>query len=94
VQLYRQGAHTTAEIAALFGVARSTVYQAVERAAAPPRRWGDGWCALSKPLAATKRGRFLLSTALRASGCGMVQDGVTVCRQMVKASAISGGEYR
>ena len=32
VELYRAGEHTTAELAALFGVARSTVYRAVERA--------------------------------------------------------------
>ncbi len=32
VELYRSGEHTTAELAALFGVARSTVYRAVERA--------------------------------------------------------------
>jgi excisionase family DNA binding protein len=28
----REGTHTTAEIAELFGVARSTVYRAIERA--------------------------------------------------------------
>ncbi|BEH02745.1 recombinase family protein [Brooklawnia propionicigenes] len=32
VDLYRSGGHTTAELAELFGVARSTVYRAVERA--------------------------------------------------------------
>ena len=32
VNLHRQGAHTTAEIAELFGVARSTVYRAIQRA--------------------------------------------------------------
>lgn len=32
VELYRAGEHTTAELAALFGVARSTVYRAVGRA--------------------------------------------------------------
>jgi len=32
VQLHRTGAHTTSEIAELFGVARSTVYRAVQRA--------------------------------------------------------------
>ena len=32
VELYRSGEHTTAELAELFGVARSTVYRAVERA--------------------------------------------------------------
>jgi DNA invertase Pin-like site-specific DNA recombinase len=32
VHLHRQGAHTTAEIAELFGVARSTVYRAIQRA--------------------------------------------------------------
>ncbi|UKA64925.1 recombinase family protein [Arthrobacter sp. FW306-04-A] len=33
VSLHRKGAHTTSEIAELFGVARSTVYRAVHRAA-------------------------------------------------------------
>ena len=32
VNLHREGAHTTAEIAELFGVARSTVYRAIQRA--------------------------------------------------------------
>ena len=32
VKLHRQGAHTTSEIAELFGVARSTVYRAIHRA--------------------------------------------------------------
>ncbi|MGK4188315.1 recombinase family protein [Rothia koreensis] len=32
VSLYRGGEHTTAEIAELFGVARSTVYRAIQRA--------------------------------------------------------------
>jgi DNA invertase Pin-like site-specific DNA recombinase len=32
VQLHRTGAHTTSEIAELFGVARSTVYRAILRA--------------------------------------------------------------
>lgn len=32
IDLYRQGAHTTTEIADLFKVARSTVYRAIERA--------------------------------------------------------------
>ena len=31
VELYRQGKHSTAELADLFGVARSTVYRALER---------------------------------------------------------------
>jgi len=31
VRLHRTGAHTTSEIAQLFGVARSTVYRAVQR---------------------------------------------------------------
>ena len=31
VDLYRQGEHSTAELADLFGVARSTVYRALER---------------------------------------------------------------
>lgn len=34
VALHRAGGHTTAELAELFGVARSTVYRALERAAA------------------------------------------------------------
>jgi len=33
VQLHRSGAHTTSEIAELFGIARSTVYRAIQRAA-------------------------------------------------------------
>jgi DNA invertase Pin-like site-specific DNA recombinase len=32
VQLHNTGAHTTSEIAELFGVARSTVYRAIQRA--------------------------------------------------------------
>ena len=32
VQLHRTGAQTTTEIAELFGVARSTVYRAIQRA--------------------------------------------------------------
>jgi DNA invertase Pin-like site-specific DNA recombinase len=32
VGLYQAGEHTSAELAELFGVARSTVYRAVERA--------------------------------------------------------------
>ena len=32
VELYRAGAHTTGELAELFGVARSTVYRALDRA--------------------------------------------------------------
>ncbi|GAA4421143.1 hypothetical protein GCM10023169_13700 [Georgenia halophila] len=35
VTLHRAGSHTTAEIAELFGVARATVYRAVQRAGAP-----------------------------------------------------------
>ncbi len=35
VNLHRQGAHTTSEIAELFGVARSTVYRAIQRADGP-----------------------------------------------------------
>ena len=31
MQLHRTGAHTTSEIAELFGVARSTVYRAIQR---------------------------------------------------------------
>jgi len=38
VALHKAGEHTSAELAELFGVARSTVYRAIERAAfsAPP----------------------------------------------------------
>ncbi len=36
VSLYQGGAHTTAEIAELFGVARSTIYRAVQRALPTP----------------------------------------------------------
>lgn len=36
VELHRAGKHTTAELADLFSVARSTVYRAVARAGAPP----------------------------------------------------------
>jgi DNA-binding MarR family transcriptional regulator len=32
MQLHRNGEHTTSEIAGLFGVARSTVYRATQRA--------------------------------------------------------------
>lgn len=32
VELYRAGGHTSAELAEIFGVSRSTVYRAVERA--------------------------------------------------------------
>ena len=35
VELYRAGRHTTAELAELFSVARSTVYRAVQRAGEP-----------------------------------------------------------
>jgi DNA invertase Pin-like site-specific DNA recombinase len=35
VQLWRDGKHTSAELAELFGVARSTVYRAVQRAGEP-----------------------------------------------------------
>lgn len=34
VALHKAGEHTSAELAELFGVARSTVYRALERAAA------------------------------------------------------------
>ncbi|WP_091462667.1 recombinase family protein [Micromonospora inyonensis] len=37
VALHHAGEHTSAELAELFGVARSTVYRAIERAAAPGR---------------------------------------------------------
>jgi DNA invertase Pin-like site-specific DNA recombinase len=37
VQLYRAGEHTTAELAQQYGVARSTVYRAVERSGAAPQ---------------------------------------------------------
>lgn len=36
VELWRAGRHTSAELADLFGVARSTVYRAVQRAGPPP----------------------------------------------------------
>ena len=36
VQLWRDGDHTSSELAELFGVARSTVYRAVQRAGQPP----------------------------------------------------------
>ncbi len=36
VNLYRQGTHTTTEIAELFDVARSTVYRAIQRSGPPP----------------------------------------------------------
>ena len=35
VELYRAGQHTSAELAELFGVARSTVYRAVQRTPPP-----------------------------------------------------------
>jgi DNA-binding MarR family transcriptional regulator len=35
VQLWRAGSHTSAELAEIFGVARSTVYRAVQRAGEP-----------------------------------------------------------
>ncbi|WP_234971540.1 helix-turn-helix domain-containing protein [Jatrophihabitans endophyticus] len=37
VQLHRAGEHTTAELAELFSVARSTVYRAIARADQPAR---------------------------------------------------------
>lgn len=36
VNLHRQGTHTTSEIAELFGVARSMVYRAIQRAGKTP----------------------------------------------------------
>ncbi|MCA1699055.1 MAG: recombinase family protein, partial [Actinobacteria bacterium] len=36
VQLYTAGEHTTGELAELFGVARSTVYRAVDRSRSKP----------------------------------------------------------
>ncbi|HEX2808112.1 MAG TPA: helix-turn-helix domain-containing protein [Kineosporiaceae bacterium] len=45
VTLWRAGEHTSAELADLFGVARSTVYRAIKRAEPPegrPRRLGPG----------------------------------------------------
>lgn len=38
VSLHQAGSHTSGELAELFGVARSTVYRAIERAAATERR--------------------------------------------------------
>lgn len=35
VELWHAGRHTSAELAELFGVARSTVYRAVQRAGSP-----------------------------------------------------------
>lgn len=40
VDLWRAGRHTTAELAEMFGVARSTVYRAIQRAGAPTRPVG------------------------------------------------------
>ncbi|WP_231941575.1 helix-turn-helix domain-containing protein [Arthrobacter sp. U41] len=38
ISLHQGGVHTTTEIAELFGIARSTVYRAIQRATtAPPR---------------------------------------------------------
>jgi len=37
VELWRAGKHTSAELAELFSVARSTVYRAVQRAGEPTR---------------------------------------------------------
>jgi len=37
VELHRAGEHSTAELAELFGVGRSTVYRAIERAAVKER---------------------------------------------------------
>jgi DNA invertase Pin-like site-specific DNA recombinase len=39
VALHNAGEHTGAEIAALFGVARSTIYRAIQRAADPAESW-------------------------------------------------------
>ena len=38
VALHRAGEHTTAELAELFSVARSTIYRAITRAGAPAAR--------------------------------------------------------
>ena len=40
VELWRDGRHTSAELAELFGVARSTIYRAVQRAGEPPSGQG------------------------------------------------------
>jgi DNA invertase Pin-like site-specific DNA recombinase len=42
VELWRDGRHTSAELAELFGVARSTIYRAVQRAGEPTSGQGRG----------------------------------------------------
>jgi DNA invertase Pin-like site-specific DNA recombinase len=53
VELWRAGQHTSAELAELFSVARSTVYRAVQRASEPtpprPRRTRAATASPSKP---------------------------------------------
>ncbi len=53
VELWRAGRHTSAELAELFSVARSTVYRAVQRASEPtpprPRRTRAATASPSKP---------------------------------------------
>ncbi len=46
VDLYRRGEHSTAELADLFGVARSTVYRALERDRARGRTNGHPTAAM------------------------------------------------
>jgi DNA invertase Pin-like site-specific DNA recombinase len=43
VELLGSGEYTTAEVGYLFGVARSTVYRAVERSKRPKTGAGPGW---------------------------------------------------
>jgi DNA invertase Pin-like site-specific DNA recombinase len=47
VALYRQGEHSTTELADLFGVARSTVYRALERDRARGQTNGQRAAAIS-----------------------------------------------
>jgi DNA invertase Pin-like site-specific DNA recombinase len=53
VELWRAGQHTSAELAELFSVARSTVYRVVQRASEPtpprPRRRRAATASPSKP---------------------------------------------
>jgi DNA invertase Pin-like site-specific DNA recombinase len=62
VDLYRQGEHSTAELADLFGVARSTVYRALER---------DRGCAVRRQPVSARPRRPALATEVRRTrrGC-------------------------
>ena len=55
VELWRAGTHTSAELAELFSVARSTVYRALQRAGEP------------KPVRA-RRARAATTSSMRPSG--------------------------